>query len=95
MDVIFAYLHRALPLTGEKQCGAQKNVVVGFVHYPLKVCFRILSEPHTDSEYTLENSLMNCSKCQAPVRDTDAVLDAIRVGQEGLDKAEALQFSGS
>ena len=41
----------------------------------------------------LENSLVRCSRCQAPVRDTDAVLDAVRVGQEGLDKAEALQFS--
>ncbi|KIM40724.1 hypothetical protein M413DRAFT_446114 [Hebeloma cylindrosporum] len=42
---------------------------------------------------TEQNSLVRCSKCQAPVRDTDAVLDAVRVGQEGLDKAEALQFS--
>jgi len=41
-----------------------------------------------------ENSLTRCSKCKAPVKDTDAVLDAIRVGQEALDKAEALQFSG-
>jgi len=41
-----------------------------------------------------ENNLTRCSKCKAPVKDTDAVLDAIRVGQEALDKAEALQFSG-
>ncbi|KAF8960017.1 hypothetical protein BDZ97DRAFT_1355582 [Flammula alnicola] len=42
---------------------------------------------------TEENSLTRCSRCKAPVKDTDAVLDAIRVGQEALDKAEALQVS--
>ncbi|KAF8805220.1 SET domain-containing protein [Phlegmacium glaucopus] len=42
---------------------------------------------------TEETSLVRCSKCKTPVRDTDAVLDAIRVGQEALDKAETLQFS--
>jgi hypothetical protein len=40
------------------------------------------------------NSLTRCEKCKAPVKDTDAVLDALRVGQEGLDKAEKAQFSG-
>lgn len=39
------------------------------------------------------NSLTRCEKCKAPVKDTDAVLDALRVGQEGLDKAEKVQFS--
>ncbi|CAA7268850.1 unnamed protein product [Cyclocybe aegerita] len=42
---------------------------------------------------TEANSLTRCTKCKSPVKDTDAVLDAIRVGQEALDKAEALQFS--
>ncbi|KAF9525238.1 hypothetical protein CPB83DRAFT_870963 [Crepidotus variabilis] len=42
---------------------------------------------------TEENSLVRCNKCQIAVKDTDAVLDAVRVGQEGLDKADALQFS--
>ena len=42
-----------------------------------------------------ENSLVRCSKCKTPVKDTDAVLDAVRVGQEALDKAEALQFSSA
>jgi len=42
----------------------------------------------------VENSLTRCEKCKAPVKDTDAVLDALRVGQEGLDKAEKVQFSG-
>ncbi|KAF5327714.1 hypothetical protein D9619_004677 [Psilocybe cf. subviscida] len=40
-----------------------------------------------------EDSLTQCARCKAPVKDTDAVLDALRVGQEALDKAEALQFS--
>ncbi|KDR78759.1 hypothetical protein GALMADRAFT_64592 [Galerina marginata CBS 339.88] len=42
---------------------------------------------------TEENSLTRCSRCKTPVKDTDAVLDAIRVGEEALHKAEALQFS--
>ncbi|KAF4613860.1 hypothetical protein D9613_008115 [Agrocybe pediades] len=42
---------------------------------------------------TEENSLTRCSRCKAPVKDTDAVLDAVRVGEEALHKAEALQFS--
>jgi len=37
--------------------------------------------------------LVRCVNCKTPVKDTDAVLDAVRVGQEALDKAEALQFS--
>ena len=40
-------------------------------------------------------SLVRCVKCKTPVKDTDAVLDAVRVGQEALDKAEALQFSSA
>ncbi|KAF8173082.1 hypothetical protein BJ912DRAFT_1024948 [Pholiota molesta] len=43
---------------------------------------------------TEENSFTRCSRCKAPVKDTDAVLDAVRVGQEALDKAESLQASG-
>ena len=42
-----------------------------------------------------ENGLVCCLKCKTPVKDTDAVLDAVRVGQEALDKAEALQFSST
>ncbi|KAF9041558.1 hypothetical protein BJ165DRAFT_1530272 [Panaeolus papilionaceus] len=40
-----------------------------------------------------ENPFTRCSKCKAAVKDTDAVLDALHVGQQALDKAEALQFS--
>ncbi|KAH9477693.1 Histone-lysine N-methyltransferase ASHR1 [Psilocybe cubensis] len=42
---------------------------------------------------TEENSLTRCNRCKTPVKDTDAVLDAVRVGQEALHKAEALQFT--
>uniref|UniRef100_A0A8H8CFP6 SET domain-containing protein n=1 Tax=Psilocybe cubensis TaxID=181762 RepID=A0A8H8CFP6_PSICU len=42
---------------------------------------------------TEEKSLTRCNRCKTPVKDTDAVLDAVRVGQEALHKAEALQFT--
>ncbi|KAF5349135.1 hypothetical protein D9756_009440 [Leucocoprinus leucothites] len=42
---------------------------------------------------TEENPLTCCTKCGAVVKDTDAVLDAVRIGQEALDKATRLQFS--
>ena len=45
--------------------------------------------------FTTDCSLVRCVNCKTPVKDTDAVLDAIRVGQEALDKAEALQFSST
>ncbi|KAI0693920.1 SET domain-containing protein [Cerioporus squamosus] len=41
---------------------------------------------------TEDDALTRCVKCNAPVGDTDAVLDALRVGQEALDKASTLQF---
>lgn len=45
--------------------------------------------------FKAEESLTRCMKCNAPVKDTDAVLDALRVGQEALDKAETVQIYGS
>lgn len=53
-----------------------------------------LSWSNVSNGRIIENSLTQCTRCKAPVKDTDAVLDALRVGQEALDKAEALQFSG-
>ncbi|KAF8067952.1 hypothetical protein FPV67DRAFT_1166626 [Lyophyllum atratum] len=41
---------------------------------------------------TEESSLCRCVKCGTVVKNTDAILDAVRVGQEALDKATALQF---
>ncbi|KAI0360613.1 SET domain-containing protein [Trametes cingulata] len=41
---------------------------------------------------TEEDNLSRCVKCKAVVTNVDAVLDAVRVGQEALDKATSLQF---
>ncbi|KAF8268346.1 SET domain-containing protein [Lactarius quietus] len=40
-----------------------------------------------------EDPLTRCVKCKSAVASTDAVLDALRIGQEALQKATALQFS--
>ncbi|KXN82768.1 Histone-lysine N-methyltransferase ASHR1 [Leucoagaricus sp. SymC.cos] len=42
---------------------------------------------------TKENPLTRCTKCGALVKDTDSVLDAIRIGQEAVEKATRVQFS--
>jgi len=41
---------------------------------------------------TEENDFTRCSQCNTVVKTTDAVLDAVRIGQEALDKATTLQF---
>lgn len=41
-----------------------------------------------------EDPLTRCVKCNSAVASTDAVLDALRIGQEALQKATSLQFSG-
>ncbi|KAI0263133.1 hypothetical protein BC834DRAFT_828026 [Gloeopeniophorella convolvens] len=40
-----------------------------------------------------KDPLTRCSKCKSAVAATDAVLDALRIGQEALQKATSLQFS--
>ncbi|KAF9012634.1 hypothetical protein BDQ17DRAFT_1344310 [Cyathus striatus] len=40
-----------------------------------------------------EDPLTRCTRCKSAVKDTDAVLDATRVGDEALKKAERVQFS--
>jgi hypothetical protein len=42
-----------------------------------------------------EVPLTRCVKCKVAVASTDAVLDALRVCQEALQKATRLQFSGN
>lgn len=42
----------------------------------------------------LDDDLCRCSKCGAALTSTEAVVDAIRVGQEAIDKAIAVQFQG-
>ena len=71
-----------------KKCG-------GVCPLPTEGCFFIsISSFRLFTIYT-DCSLVRCVKCKAPVKDTEAVLDAVRVGQEALEKAEALQFSSS
>ncbi|KAH9896929.1 SET domain-containing protein [Cubamyces lactineus] len=41
---------------------------------------------------TEENNISSCTKCKATVTNVDAILDAVRVGQEALEKATSLQF---
>ncbi|KAH9940697.1 SET domain-containing protein [Amylocystis lapponica] len=41
---------------------------------------------------TEDNALSRCTNCRAALADADAVLDALRVGQEALDKANSVQF---
>ncbi|KAI0746851.1 SET domain-containing protein [Daedaleopsis nitida] len=41
---------------------------------------------------TEEDGFTRCVKCKAAIASAEAVLDAVRVGQEGLDKASTLQF---
>ena len=36
----------------------------------------------------------HCVKCNAEVGDVGAVLDALRVGEEALNKASSLKFKG-
>ena len=72
--------------------------------YPQKVClyiylyhsrYKLSFHPKLTNQVNAESSLVRCVKCKTPVKDTDAVLDAVRVGQEALDKAEAFQFSSA
>ena len=46
-----------------------------------------------DTDFSIANHFARCSKCKSIVKDTDVVLDAVRIGQEALDKAEGLQNS--
>ncbi|KAI0764895.1 SET domain-containing protein [Fomes fomentarius] len=39
-----------------------------------------------------ENAVTRCVKCKAAIINTDAVLDALRVGQDALEKASALEL---
>ncbi|KAJ8519784.1 hypothetical protein ONZ45_g3293 [Pleurotus djamor] len=50
-----------------------------------KSCGGICPLPISDSD------IVRCNKCNAVVKSTEAVIDAVRVSQEGLDKATALE----
>jgi len=79
-------------LTQGRVCIASRSAV-GYAGYRPKVCLWLtpfLFQAQTSSE----NALTCCMKCGAVVKDTDAILDAIRIGQEALDKATRLQVLG-
>jgi hypothetical protein len=42
----------------------------------------------------VEDPVTRCVNCKSAVASTDAVLDALRISQEALQKATSLQFSG-
>lgn len=41
-----------------------------------------------------ESDIVLCNKCEAALAKTDTVLDALRVGQEALDKAVSIRMKG-
>ncbi|KAL4260767.1 MUB1/samB family protein [Pleurotus pulmonarius] len=69
-----------------KNEGLSDNVDPRIAMWCPKACGGTSPLPVTDTD------IVRCSKCKAVVTSTDAVIDAVRVGQEGLDKATALQF---
>ncbi|KAG6856912.1 hypothetical protein H0H87_012162 [Tephrocybe sp. NHM501043] len=69
---------------------ADEEILTSYIDTTLP---RHLRQKALQETYNFEyNSLCQCTKCRAVLKDTDAVLDAVRVGQEALDKATALQF---
>ncbi|KAG5643030.1 hypothetical protein DXG03_001642 [Asterophora parasitica] len=42
--------------------------------------------------FNREDNFCRCTKCKTVIKDTDPILDAVRIGQEALDKATSLQF---
>ncbi|KAG2002564.1 hypothetical protein CC2G_004744 [Coprinopsis cinerea AmutBmut pab1-1] len=55
--------------------------------YCPKKCGGVCPFPTEDSPKS------RCAKCNTPISDPPSVLDAIRIGQEGLEKAERIQGS--
>ncbi|KAM5533874.1 hypothetical protein V8D89_012414 [Ganoderma adspersum] len=58
-----------------------------------KQCGGICPYSAQDSDTEDPENVTRCVKCNTIVGDMGAVLDAVRVGQEALDKASSLQFS--
>jgi hypothetical protein len=44
---------------------------------------------------SIESDLVRCSNCNAIVTATASILDALRIGQDALDKASSLRFKGN
>ena len=45
-------------------------------------------------QFSVEDEIVYCIECAAPVTESDNILDSVRVSQEALDKASILQTSG-
>ncbi|KAJ7848665.1 hypothetical protein B0H14DRAFT_3086138 [Mycena olivaceomarginata] len=58
-----------------------------------KACGGMCPTPTEGKPCPPPNSLSQCTKCRAVLQKTDEVLDAVRIGQQALDKATLLQFS--
>ncbi|KAG5717679.1 Histone-lysine N-methyltransferase ASHR1 [Termitomyces sp. T112] len=72
-----------------KQCGGTCPIPLEGIDSPVEL---IRISPCIEAHSTCsESNLCQCSKCRAVLKDTGAIIDAVRVGQEGLDKATALQ----
>ncbi|THU98784.1 SET domain-containing protein [Dendrothele bispora CBS 962.96] len=67
-------------------CSATSEMELRESMYCPKSCGGLCSLPIED------HSLVRCVKCQAPVQSNDAIVDAVRVGCEGFEKAATLEF---
>lgn len=73
-----------------KSCGGTCPIPAEGANIPLVLC----PTTHCSFGHNSADSVSRCTKCKAIAKATDAVLDALRIGQEALDKATALQFKG-
>lgn len=98
-EILTAYIDTTLPMEKRQEalkatynfqchcrlCAEATGVDLREAMYCPKSCGGICPVP------TEEDSFSRCIKCKSVVSSTDAVLDALRVGQEGLDKATVVQ----
>ena len=59
------------------------------------IALRYTKTRHQTLTAFVEDPLTRCVNCKTAVASTDEVLDALRIGQEALQKATHLQFSGN
>ncbi|KAJ3556673.1 hypothetical protein NP233_g11925 [Leucocoprinus birnbaumii] len=87
-EVLISYIDSTLPRE-------QRQEALNVTYYFTCDC-SLCSKPRQEGTYVdprEENLLTRCVRCGAVVKDTDSVLDAVRIGQEALEKATRLQFS--
>ncbi|KAK0473758.1 hypothetical protein IW261DRAFT_1503300 [Armillaria novae-zelandiae] len=79
-EIMTAYIDTTLPRS------LRQESLKETYHFDCRSCGGMCPLP------TEENPLARCNECKSAIQSTDAVLDAVRVGQEALDKATAVQF---